>query len=284
MARYRKIQTGVKSERDLARALAEMGLKNVEVHAEAQPLDDWIGRPTEVLANVIVRRKQLGASSDDIGFARNANGTFDLVLSDIHLFKFDRRWLSELARRTGTESVAAGPVNYAAANTSYANPTHAKAPQAPPLPREQNLGQRARIESAELLDRAKKTQSVGKIGCFLYFLPLLPWLLLQQSETTATGMPGLLVIMGLWSLVYFVGIALVVVTRLRNVARDFHKRFPTEEARKAAVLQLKTIANDKQNAAADAAKKFLAEIERQGDALVKQLPTISNRGPGAKGR
>ncbi|MDZ4773312.1 MAG: DUF1257 domain-containing protein [Planctomycetota bacterium] len=284
MARYRKIQTGVKSERDLARALAEMGLKGVEVHADAQPLNDWIGRPTEVLANVIVRRAFLGASSDDIGFARNANGTFELVLSDIHLFKFDRRWLDELARRTGTESVALGPVNYAAANTSHANPTHTKPPPVPVMPREQNLEQRARLESVEMLERAKKTQSLWKTSCLLYFLPVLPWALLQLSSVTATGVPVLVLIMALWSMIYFVGIALVVTTRLRNVAREFSKRFPTREERTAALAQLKVVADDKQHAAADAAKKFLTEIERQAAGAITRLPTTSNREPGEKGR
>jgi hypothetical protein len=253
-------------------------LKNVEVHAQATPLRDWIGRPTDVLANVIVRRKELGAASDDIGFVRNANGTFDLVLSDIHLFKFDRKWLAELARRTGTLSIAAGPVQYATANTSYANPTHSK-PHTASEPREQNLDAHARIESVALLDRSKKSQSLGALGCSLFFLPLLPWLLLQQSEATATGAQGLLVMMGLWSMVYFVVVALVVTIRVRNVARDFHKRFPSREARAAAITHLKAIANDKKHAASEAAKKFIAEVERQGAGVVMPLPKSSNRGP-----
>ncbi len=283
MARYRKIRTDVRSERDLARALAEMGFEHVEVHADARPLDDWIGRPTDVLANVIVRRKDLGASSDDLGFVRNADGTFDLVLSDIHLFKFDRKWIEEVARRTGTASVAAGPVQYAAENISHANPAHAKsAPRPPPAPVEQNLEQRARIETIDLLERAKKSLSLGAWGCLIYFLPVLPWLLLQQIPATATGVGGLVVLMIVWSMIFFIGVAMIVTTRLRGVARDFQRRFPTREARGAAIAQLKSVANDKQNKAADAAKKFLAEVERLGTRPVMPPPPTSSRGPDGK--
>lgn len=281
MARYRNIQTGVRSEAELARALTQMGLKHIEVHADAQPLHDWIGRPTDVLANVIVRRKELGASSDDLGFVRNANGTFDLLASDIHLFKFDRKWLAELARITNTTSVAAGPVQYAAANISYANPAHSRNP--PPIPaREQNVEQRTHIEVSDLLNKAKRSQSLGKLGCGLYFVPVLLWGLVEQFEATSTGVTGLVVLMILWSVVYVITAAIVVTARLSRVARGFQKRFPGREARAAAIAQLKSIAQDKQNATAEAAKKFLAAVERESTSAITQLPKSLHRGPDGK--
>lgn len=108
MPRYRRIPTDVRNEQDLRRALTEMGLRNVELHAQGASLDDWIGRATDVRAHVIVRRKDLGAAADDMGFARNDQGTFDLIVSDMHLFRFDKRWIAELAQRTNTNVRSGG--------------------------------------------------------------------------------------------------------------------------------------------------------------------------------
>lgn len=138
MARYRIIPTSLTNPNDIARALREMGLGVVEVHSTAQPLEDWIGRPTDVLANVIVRRKSIGASSDDLGFVRNERGTYDALLSDIHLFRFDRKWLVDLASRCGVEIP---PASFE--TTAYV--PQRKIP-APPLPPEhKNPGQPLKI-------------------------------------------------------------------------------------------------------------------------------------------
>src|SRR5437016_7386524 len=99
MARYRHIPTRITAIGGLVQALEELGLRNVEVHEQPEPLLDWIGRPTGDLAHVILRGKSLSVAGDDVGFVRNANGTLDLVISDIHLFRFDKGWLEELAKR-----------------------------------------------------------------------------------------------------------------------------------------------------------------------------------------
>lgn len=99
MARFRHIPTPIKSLGGLVKALEELGLRDVEVHERAEPLIDWIGRPTDELAQVIVRRRSLGAAGDDVGFARNPDGTFDFLVSDIHLFRFGKGWLEELVKR-----------------------------------------------------------------------------------------------------------------------------------------------------------------------------------------
>jgi hypothetical protein len=276
MGRYRRIRTGVRSERELARALDEMGLKDVEVHADAQPLADWIGRPTDVLANVIVRRKSLGAASDDLGFVRSTDGTFDLILSDIHLFKFDRKWIDELARRTGTVSVTSTPQLVASTTAAKHVP--------PPPPRAQNVEQRARIEAAELLDKARRGQSMGRLGCPVFFLPILPWILLEQIEPVATGIRGLMVLMLVWSVVWFIGLAIVITARLGRVVREFQSRFPTRAERAAALAHLREIAADKQNASAEAAKKLMAAIEQRAATALTQRPESSDRATGGKAR
>jgi hypothetical protein len=141
MARYRIIPTSLTDPNDIARALGDSGLRDVEVHGTAQPLHDWIGRPTDVLANVIVRRKSIGASSDDLGFARNENGTYDALISDIHLFRFDRKWIQDLALRCG---VTSPPASF----ETMAYVPQRKVP-APPLPPEhKNPGQALKVPPA----------------------------------------------------------------------------------------------------------------------------------------
>lgn len=280
MARYRRIPTTVRSERDLARALAEMGLKNVEVHARPEQLRDWIGRPTDVLAEVVVRRKDLGATADDLGFARSPNGTFDLLASDIHLFRFDRKFVAELARRTGTTIPPPEPVQFA---TMPAAPkTHVPPPVSPGA--DAAASRRWHAETTDLMERAKRAQKLGAFGCLAFFLPVLPWFLLEQNERTATGPRGLLVLMFFWGILYLVALTVVFTLRLRLLGREFQRRFPAREARAAALAHLRDVAEDKQNKAADVAKRFLKEVEREGTSALKQLQPKARREPGAKGR
>lgn len=283
MARYRRIPTTIRSERDLARALGEMGLKHVEVHAEPMPLSDWIGRPTDVQAQVIVRRKDLGASYDDFGFVRTPNGTFEMLLSDMHLFRFDRRFVEDLARRTGTAGVPSGPVQYATSSSpSTAESGHGRLAAERPPPRDQNVEHRARIEAAEILDTTKRGQRLGRLGCLLFFLPVVPWFLLEQVPELATGPGGLVTMMIAWGLLYFVVVSIVLTVRLGHAARKFHQRFTSREARAAATAQLRSIAEDKKHAGADVARRLLRQVEAQGTRVVMPRPPTASRAANEK--
>jgi hypothetical protein len=82
----------------LAQLLRELGFAEVELHREPKPLNSWNGNPTGASAEVIIRRKSLGSTADDMGFARRADGTYEAVISDIHLFRFDRRFFEKLEK------------------------------------------------------------------------------------------------------------------------------------------------------------------------------------------
>lgn len=47
-------------------------------------------------ADVIIRRAQIGGSSNDIGFRRNPNGTYEAVISDFDSHKHGQSWLSKV--------------------------------------------------------------------------------------------------------------------------------------------------------------------------------------------
>jgi len=62
-------------------ALEEMGYK-VEVHEEAQPLIGFQGDKRKQKANVIVRRKHVGSASNDVGFLKQDDGTYQMIISE----------------------------------------------------------------------------------------------------------------------------------------------------------------------------------------------------------
>jgi hypothetical protein len=99
MSHYTTLDTTIVSTEFLVQALADMGFAEVEVHEAAQPLVGWRGDLRENQAEVIVRRRHLGRSSNDIGFARNAEGRFEALISEFDRGRYDQGWLGKLTQR-----------------------------------------------------------------------------------------------------------------------------------------------------------------------------------------
>jgi hypothetical protein len=290
--RYRLIPTGVPTSSDLQKTLTEMGLRNVEVHASPVPLDDWIGRPTDVMADVVVRRKDLGASSDDMGFVRNERGTYDALVSEIHLFRFDKKWFAELAQRTGVEVPTEGPRQFAASITSPLPPTQPSISSVRPTPtvRESSASaqagrddaslQRARLAAGELLEKTRQTQRLSQLGCASFFLPALVWFAAGAAGYRIPA-PAFVAICILWTFAWFLMLIVVFSLRFRARVRELAQRFPKgSEARAAAISQLRTVADDKKNQASGLAARMIANLESDVAARLRQRPTKPH-GPGA---
>lgn len=113
----------------LVRALERIGFKQVERHAQPQPLLSWRGQPVGVDAEIIVRRSQIGATADDLGFTRGANGKFEALVSNILLSRLDRRWFEKLSEHYDAAVAEDGGAP--------------DAPQAPPAPRAESASARA---------------------------------------------------------------------------------------------------------------------------------------------
>lgn len=99
MSHYTTLKTVFVSEEHLVLALQDMGFSDVERHDEAQPLVGWMGDTREARAEVIIRRKHLSGSSNDIGFARRADGRFEAMISDYDRRHYGNLWLGHLAQR-----------------------------------------------------------------------------------------------------------------------------------------------------------------------------------------
>lgn len=88
----------------LIQSLCEMGFKReeIELHENATNLIGYRGDVRSDKANVIIRRQFVdarlsGGASNDIGFRRNENGTYDAIISRFDSNYANAEWLGKLS-------------------------------------------------------------------------------------------------------------------------------------------------------------------------------------------
>lgn len=99
MSHYTTLDTAIVSQEFLLESLADLGFQDVEVHEAPQPLVGWLGDARENRAEVIIRRRHVGAGSNDIGFRRTAEGHFEAIISEFDRPRYDHAWLGRLTQR-----------------------------------------------------------------------------------------------------------------------------------------------------------------------------------------
>lgn len=104
MSHYTRVRTVLRDPDLLVRALADVGLSKVERHAQAQSLMGYQGDQRAQKAEIIVRRKHIGRLSNDLGFARRGDGTYEAIISDFDRRRFDQAWLDRLAHAYGRQA------------------------------------------------------------------------------------------------------------------------------------------------------------------------------------
>ena len=85
MSEYVDITTEFKDLPSLVTALCETGgwtREQIEIHETLQPLVGYDKVRNDQGAHVIVRRQHVGSASNDIGFRREANGRYTLLMGD----------------------------------------------------------------------------------------------------------------------------------------------------------------------------------------------------------
>lgn len=86
MSKYKKISVVYKDEQALIKALKEARVRfsglQFESYANAEPLYGYHGK-TDLKANYIIRRAHLSSISNDIGFERLPDGTFECHVGDV---------------------------------------------------------------------------------------------------------------------------------------------------------------------------------------------------------
>jgi len=99
MSHFTTIKTQFVDAKHLKQALADLGFKTVEVHEVARHLYGYEGDVRRQTAEVIIRRKFVGPASNDIGFKRQSDGTFEAIISEFDREEYSKRWLNRLAQR-----------------------------------------------------------------------------------------------------------------------------------------------------------------------------------------
>lgn len=99
MSHFTVVNTQIVSQEHLVKALQDMGFHAVESHELAMPLEGWLGDSREQQAEVIVRKQYVGHASNDIGFARQPDGTFIAYISEYDRSRYNHAWLKKLTQR-----------------------------------------------------------------------------------------------------------------------------------------------------------------------------------------
>lgn len=96
MSAYRTEQTEFHDQECLAEALQGMGLQP-KVHANAVQLEDYVGKKRPETAEIVISRKNVPGASNEIGFKRQTDGSFQAIVS-----QYDQRtwkkWQPSLKR------------------------------------------------------------------------------------------------------------------------------------------------------------------------------------------
>ena len=101
MSHFTKVRTTITDQDRLVAVLHELGFAEVESHAKATHLYGYQGDVRPEKAEVAVRRKHIGRLSNDIGFHRVADGTFEAIISEYDRSSYDGKWLKRVAQKYG---------------------------------------------------------------------------------------------------------------------------------------------------------------------------------------
>jgi hypothetical protein len=105
MSAYREQQTQFKNAAILIECLKALGITEINQFTTAQQLEGYHGDKRSQTAEIIIPRKAVGMSSNDIGFKRQADGSYSAIISDFdgRDGAYDAAWIKKL-KLTYTET------------------------------------------------------------------------------------------------------------------------------------------------------------------------------------
>lgn len=101
MSHFTRVRTALRDPDLLVQALAAVGFTTVEAHDTPQTLYGYLGDARPDRAEIVIRRAHIGRVSNDIGFRRRDDGTFEAVISEYDRRRYDQPWLTKVARAYG---------------------------------------------------------------------------------------------------------------------------------------------------------------------------------------
>jgi len=108
MSLYCQIKTAMKNQEALIFALMETGLwqrEQIEIYDEPQHLFGYRGDLRQDKANIIIRRKNVGMSSNDLGFIKNEDNTYTAIISEFDKTKYSEHWTNKLKQNYAFQAI-----------------------------------------------------------------------------------------------------------------------------------------------------------------------------------
>jgi len=99
MSEYLEFKTQITRKDELVLALGDMGFtsQQIEIHTDPQTLYGWHGEKRPEKSEVIIRRKYVGAAANDLGFTKQADGTYKAIISaNERTCGYNAAWLNRL--------------------------------------------------------------------------------------------------------------------------------------------------------------------------------------------
>jgi hypothetical protein len=98
LSAYQSQSTQFRDEECLITALCENGFtrEQIEIHETPQFLIDYHGQKRGEMGTIIIRRKNVGRAANDIGFLKNADGFYDVHVSDYDQKEHGPAWVTAL--------------------------------------------------------------------------------------------------------------------------------------------------------------------------------------------
>ena len=81
MSEYNEISTQYTDQDCLVEALHEMGY-HPQVSEKPQHLEGYHGDERQQTAEIVIKRREVGGASNDVGFRKNLDGTYTAIISD----------------------------------------------------------------------------------------------------------------------------------------------------------------------------------------------------------
>lgn len=103
MSHYSKAKTKITDAAKLMKALADLGfgVDKAQYHELGKHLRGYMGDERPEAAEIIIPKRYVGDSSNDIGFKKQADGTFAAIISEFDQdhHKYNQDWLNKVNQR-----------------------------------------------------------------------------------------------------------------------------------------------------------------------------------------
>jgi hypothetical protein len=111
LSHYAEVKTVFKDPDALVAALQQMPTattqswrkEQIEVHANPAGLYGYRGDLRKEKAEIIIRRRFVQGSANDIGFARQKDGSYAAIISEFDSTFYNAGWLQQLTQKYATE-------------------------------------------------------------------------------------------------------------------------------------------------------------------------------------